>query len=298
MTALSPSTRAFRASRWLPIGRPHGLVIGLLCLASIRSLLGGQDGPSWPQRVTEPVPLFNGRDLSGWRTWLVDTRDDDPRRVFTVEDGTIRISGEGFGYLSTLTSYRDYHLIVEYRWGSRNWGPRVGKARDSGVFLHAVGPDGNSYDGNGAYRAAIECQVMQGAVGDLILIRGRSADGSNIPVRLSARVAPQRDREGWPTWQPDGMPITLMGTGRVNWLAKDAEWKDQWNFRGRQDCESPVDQWTRIECFCRNDTIEVRVNGQLVNRADHVFPSAGEILLQCEGSEIFFRRIELLPLEK
>ena len=34
----------------------------------------------------------------------------------------------------------------------------------------------------------------------------------------------------------------------------------------------------------------------VVNEIYDVFPSAGKILLQCEGSEIYFRRVELLPL--
>jgi hypothetical protein len=37
-------------------------------------------------------------------------------------------------------------------------------------------------------------------------------------------------------------------------------------------------------------------NGQLVNEASELQPQEGRILLQCEGSEIFFRRLELLPL--
>ena len=43
--------------------------------------------------------------------------------------------------------------------------------------------------------------------------------------------------------------------------------------------------------------VSVIVNGTVVNRAEAVFPSSGPILLQCEGSEIFFRRFELHPLE-
>ena len=27
-------------------------------------------------------PLFNGKDLTGFYTWLVDTKREDPRRVF------------------------------------------------------------------------------------------------------------------------------------------------------------------------------------------------------------------------
>jgi hypothetical protein len=36
----------------------------------------------------------------------------------------------------------------------------------------------------------------------------------------------------------------------------------------------------------------------VVNEAFNVFPRADKILLQCEGSEIFFRTLELHPLPK
>jgi len=39
------------------------------------------------------------------------------------------------------------------------------------------------------------------------------------------------------------------------------------------------------------------VNGILVNEASECTPRAGRILLQCEGSEIFFRKVELHPLK-
>jgi lysophospholipase L1-like esterase len=51
-----------------------------------------------------------------------------------------------------------------------------------------------------------------------------------------------------------------------------------------------------VECVCAGDRVTVLVNGKRVNEAYEVFPAAGKILLQCEGSEIFFRKIELHPL--
>jgi hypothetical protein len=186
--------------------------------------------------------------------------------------------------------------MVEFRWGERNYGERKTKARDSGVFLHAVGPDGNSYDGTGAYMAAIECQVMQGAVGDWLLIKGRDEKNHDVPVQMSARVNNLRDADGWPFWSPKGNEVTLERTGRLNWFAKDRAWQDRLDFRGAEDVESDRNQWTRVECVAWGNRVAVRVNGQLVNEAYDVFPAAGHVLLQCEGSEIFFRKVELRPL--
>ena len=57
--------------------------------------------------------------------------------------------------------------------------------------------------------------------------------------------------------------------------------------------ESPRDEWPRVECRCADGRLEVIVNDTTVNEAFDVHPKAGKILLQCEGSEIFFRRLEV-----
>ncbi len=274
-----------------------------ISLVALPLSLLGEGSAAAAENVLVPrqeIHLFNGTNLGGFRTWLVDTRHTDPRRVFTVTNGMIRISGEGLGYLATEREYQDYHLVAEFKWGWTNWhwGDRVGKARDSGIFLHATGPDGNSHDGGGAFMAAIECQVMQGAVGDFLLIRGEAADGSLIAPRVTVEAAAERDADGWWTWQAGGRNQTVARWGRVNWSGKARTWKDQLDFRGPGDVESAGNEWTRVECVCAGGRIQVKVNGTLVNEASEVYPGHGRILLQCEGSEVFFRRLELRPLAR
>lgn len=240
--------------------------------------------------------LFNGGNLDGWYTWLQDTKYDDPRNVYSVVDGQLRISGGGFGYLATRNTYRDYHLVVEFRWGDHHHDSRVGKARDAGLFLHATGRDGNSADGDGAFMAAIECQIMEAAVGDLMLIRGRD-NGQKIPLQLTTTIAKMRDAEGWPYYAVNGDPCTLKTWGRVNRWGKRKSWRDTLKIRDTSQIEK-VDAWNRLECRCQADNIQVMLNGQIVNVAHRVQPRTGKILLQCEGSEIFFRRVDLMPLAR
>jgi hypothetical protein len=253
-----------------------------------------------PLTPTNRLALFNGRELGGFQTWLVDTRRHDPRRVFTVTNGVIRISGDGLGYLATEREYRDYHLVAEFQWGRLNWswGDRLGKARDSGIFLHATGPDGNSHDGQGAFMAAIECNVFQGATGDLLLIRGTNTNGALIAPRITAETATHRDKDGWLTWRGGGRRETIERWGRLNWFAKSPEWDDKLDFRGPQDVEKPSGEWNRIECVCADNRITIVLNGTVVNDAFEVSPASGKILLQCEGSEILFRRLELHPIRR
>jgi hypothetical protein len=243
--------------------------------------------------------LFNGRDLSGLYTWLKDTKHGDPRGVFSVTNGLLRISGDGLGYLSTTRSHANYRLVVEFKWGNRNWswGDRISKARDSGIFLHSTGPDGNSYDGQGAFKAAIECNVFEGASGDFLLIRGHATDGSELAPRVTIEASGERDAEGWPFWNRGGQRQTIERWGRVNWFGKDRQWQDRLGFRGAHDVEKPAGEWNEIECRCDGGHIAVSLNGVLVNEAFDVWPTNGPVLLQCEGSEIFIRKFELHPLE-
>ena len=252
-----------------------------------------------PARFPDAVPLFNGTNLSGWSTWLVDTKREDPRHVFTVTNGWLRISGDGLGYLASDKEYSDYRLLVEYKWGTRNWpwGGRMGKARDSGIFLHSIGPYGNSHDGQGAFRAGIECQLMEGATGDFLLIRGTNSDGSAIEPRVTVSAQAVRDAEGWPFTDLVGTrDTTLQRWGRVNWSGKSRDWKDQFDFRGLRDVEKPAGEWNELAITCQEEYMSVTFNGTLVNEAHRVWPSRGGILLQCEGSEIFFRRVAFVPI--
>src|SRR5262245_28432138 len=94
-----------RLQRCPPMCFCRWLCGGALLILGITSVLGDVNKP-------EPIRLFNGKDLSGLSTWLRDTRREDPRRVFSVHDGLLQISGDGFGYVATEREYQDYHLVV------------------------------------------------------------------------------------------------------------------------------------------------------------------------------------------
>ncbi|WP_435010729.1 3-keto-disaccharide hydrolase [Tundrisphaera lichenicola] len=258
------------------------LVIGLGSILD-RSM-GDEPGPA-AIRPGGVIRLFNGKDLTGLRSWLKDTGKDDPRRVFRVEDGLLHISGDGFGYLATDRSYRDYRLVVEYRWGERTDGGKF--VRNSGILLHATGPEGGP---EGTWKASVECQLAQGCVGDLIVIPGEEPGR----VKLTSDVVLGPDNR--PRWKEGGTPRVFHGDRQLWWSKHDPDFQEFLDTRGRDDVESPKGEWTRVECLCEGDRIEIRVNGVTVNKAYEVSPRAGEILLQTEGFELFVRKFELSPL--
>ena len=120
-------------------------------LTIVAGSLSADDAKPGPITPRETIRLFNGKDLTGLSTWLRDTKRDDPWKVFRVADGVLHISGEGFGYAATAKEYRDYHLVVEYKWGQKTDGKKF--VRNSGVLLHATGPDGGA---NGTWMSSID----------------------------------------------------------------------------------------------------------------------------------------------
>ena len=252
-------------------------------------------------RPDKVIHLFDGKTLDNFYTWVVDSHREDPLRVFTVVDQVdgapaIRVSGEKWGGLTTRESYRDYHLIVEFRWGLLTWAQRKNAARDSGVLVHGQGADGSTgRDFNGPWMRSIEAQIIEGGVGDLILVAGFEADGTRLTPRITARAG--KDRDGEPVFDPAG-EARVFESGRINWYGRDPDWADKLGFRGKADVESPWGEWTRLEVIAEGDRLTYLVNGKVVNEGVQASLTEGKILFQCEGAEIFFRRIELQPVGK
>ena len=142
--------------------------------------------------------------------------------------------------------------------------------------------------------SSIECQLAQGCVGDLIVIRGKNEKKDTIPVRLTSDVVLGPDKK--PRWKKGGEPRVF--TSRQLWWSRhDPNFEELLDTRGKNDVESPLGEWTRVECVCADKRIQVSVNGSVVNECYDVFPSAGQILLEVEGFEVFFRKFELHPLK-
>jgi hypothetical protein len=248
----------------------------------------------------ETIRLFDGHDLSRFSTWLVDLADKDPDGVFSVVDKidgapAVRISGQRWGALISKDRYRNYRLVTELRWGAATWGARKTKARDSGVLVHAQGQPGNTgADFNGPWMRSIEAQVIEGGIGDIIMVGGYATDGRFEKVALSAHARRTAARQN--VYDP-AAPLAVFDQGRVNWYGRDPAWKDVLGFRGHEDVESAGGKWTRLEVVCDGDKITNIVNGRVVNAAQGAELREGHILLQSEGAEIFFRKVELHPLD-
>ena len=283
----------------------------LLASSSIATLLClpacSPTGPSEPNHSGtvartpgSTIKLFNGRTLDNFETWLVDHHSGDPDDVFSVQtiDGApaIRITGTIWGGLVTTASFRNYHLVADFRWGGPTSGERATRSRDSGILLHAQGRLGNTArDFNGPWISSIECQIIEGGVGDLIIVQGFEEDGARIQPSVDATT--RKNRNGEDVYDPAGIWRTF-SSGRVNWFGKSEEWVDRTGFRGANDVETAGLGWTRVEVVADADTLRYYVNGQLVNAASNASVTDGRIMIQSEGAEIFVRTFELQPIRR
>jgi hypothetical protein len=221
---------------------------------------------------------FLGLDLEKNFTPFLNPKvslDTDPEKAFRIlDDNSLHISGQGWGYLRSNQSFKDYHLVCEYKWGEHTWSGRTGKARDSGIFIHAQGEDGAF---GGSWIHAFEVQLIEGGSGNLAVV----CPTENPTHTLTA-----------------SHPLPSAKHGRkapADYV--DPRWSDIQGYRGKDDLENPVGDWNRIEVICHGDSVTVFLNGHEVNRARALNPNHGHLALQSEGAELFIRRFELHPLD-
>jgi hypothetical protein len=212
------------------------------------------------------IQLIKGNDLSPFYTFLRDFgANKDPDQVFTMTNGVLRISGQHYGYLATRqTNFANYKLVTEFKWGEKTWPPREKNARDGGVLVHFVGKDQ-------VWPKSIEAQIIEGGTGDILVVNGAylTVDGVTKGPNIARFDRPGRN-----------------------------PWKDELGFRGPNEIEKPTGEWNTMEVLCDKDKVAVFVNGHKTLEGTNASPTSGKILLQSEGAEILFRRLDIHLLKK
>jgi len=93
--------------------------------------------------------------------------NNDPTNVFSVinvnGEKQLYITGQVYGGLTTKREYSNYHLSMQFKWGTQKWEPRLNKLRDSGILYHCKGPHGAFWD---VWKSSLEMQVQEGDCGD------------------------------------------------------------------------------------------------------------------------------------
>lgn len=215
--------------------------------------------------------------------------------IWILNDGLLHIDGRGYGYVRTTESYKNYHLVMDYKWGEKTWPPREDRTMDCGLLMHGHGDDGSVGD---TWMASVEAQLIEGGSGDILVLQGHNANDELIKTRATAET--RKDRDGEYVWKEGGEPVIFPEEGkvnqRINWKDRDPDWKDELGYRGEKDVENPVGEWNRMEVICDGDKIDILLNGVLVNQVYDVDPAEGFICLQSESAECWVGKLELWPL--
>ena len=240
-----------------------------------------------PAQASEWVSLFNGKDLQGWTPKVAKhPLGKNPFDTFRVEDGILKCEYDKyskfdgqFGHLFTNFSYSHYLFRLEYKF--------VGKMMpdaphyvnlNSGIMVHSQPPQ------------------------SMTLTQG-------FPVSLEFQFLADEGKGKRPTGN-----VCTPGTH----LEKDGKLVTQHIVKSTAPT-LPADQWVKIEIEVRgNEEIIHRVNGEEVLRyqkpqldpkgavvsteallaaGQALQLSHGHIALQAEGQPIWFRNIEIKPLD-
>ena len=234
------------------------------------------------------VPLFNGKDLSGW-TIKISKRPlgENFANTFRVEDGILKVSYDGyekfdeqFGHLYSNLAYSHYILRLEYRFTGKMMADAPHYVNlNSGIMLHAQPPQSMRFDQG--FPASLEMQFL--------------ADEGKGARSTGNLCTP-------------GTHVEMGGQLVTKHIVKSSA------------PTFPAEEWVRAEVEVRgNEELIHRINGIEVLRYQHpqldptnnnapatdqielggnLMLSYGHIALQAEGQPVWFRKIELMSLEK
>ena len=243
--------------------------------------------------------LFDGKSFRGWHTKIQNQKvDDDPEKFFQVDDGAIHVYKDQVagtpvpnGYLATEAEYSYYDLRLDFKWGAKQFKPRLSRRRDAGLLYHVVGPDV-------VWPRCVEFQIQEGDVGDCFTVRGAQVGIMGELIDVAQKIYRYKPAaEG-------GTPQSV-GDGSICRVIKSSTHEQ--------------DGWNNLELVVRGSEGRAHiVNGVTVFQSDAIrqlsSPSSlerkpatnvekkwlplakGRIALQCEYAEVFYRNIEIRPI--
>jgi hypothetical protein len=140
----------------------------------------------------------------------------------------------------------------------------AGKPGNCGVLVHCSTPRALY----AMFPKSIECQMMHENAGDFWCI----VEDITVPD-MEARRGP-----------------------KAEWGGTEGKQRNIKNLTN--GAEKPVGEWNSMIIECLRDSVKVWVNGELENFGYNCTATKGQIALQAEGSEVEFRKVDLLPISK
>jgi hypothetical protein len=255
----------------------------VICIIIIFLAVSCRSGAGKGDKNEDWIPLFNGKDLSGWDIKIKGSPlNENFRNTFRVEDGIMKVcydkyekfNGE-YGHIFYKEPFSHYKLRIEYRFvGEQAPGGEAWAFRNSGVMLHSQSAASMKLDQD--FPVSVEAQFLGGNGTDERHTLNVCTPGTHIMIDTA-----------------------LITTHCVNSLSK--------TYHG--------DVWVTAECEVYGDSIIHHiVDGKRVltyshpqvggtnKPEDYPVPDGtpvrgGYICLQAESHPVEFRKVELLRLK-
>jgi hypothetical protein len=252
---------------------------------------GGEEG--W-------VSLFNGTSLDGWTPGngsapLFAAAQHEGEPVIHVYPTQADKSNQPQGWLITNASYSKYVFHLEYKWGTKRFGSRSTEDRDNGICFHAVKPLPQQGE---TWPTSVELQLgSQAWPGDWV--------SGNIFMLID------KTRAQWTYTMKDGKQVysptgTKRSIGAPTQYALGLVPGPNPNLDGGKN-DPPATRWNTVELTVNgSESAEYKVNGTVVNAlTDMEYATSGgsfapltegQILVQAEFGEVYFRNIKIKEL--
>ena len=236
------------------------------------------------------ISMFNGKDLTGWEVFVRGQKSlEDSQKYFQVHEGNMHFYKDvdpnekvEWAVVQNKIDYSHYKLRFEYKWGEKRFAPRKTVKRDSGLLIHCHEKDREKWRSK-AWPISIECQIQETDVGDLHLV------GTKATVNVCGELF-KRDKGEFPRFsRSSGQKLE-----RVKRVLAEHQYDELY-------------KWNKIEAIVTGTTAAFYCNENLVMEVTDMKKPVGEswvplsqgkIALQCEGAEVMYRNIEILPLSK
>ncbi|AEE24452.1 protein of unknown function DUF1080 [Glaciecola sp. 4H-3-7+YE-5] len=200
----------------------------------------------------------------------------DVKSVFSVtvqnQQPVLHVSGEIYGGLTSKADFENYHLSLQVKWGDKKWSPRLKAKRDSGLLFHCQGEHGAFWK---VWKACQELQIQESDFGDYIPLAGPSG---------TIRSRYQNEQQFYDPTSEVKNPVEGYSHAHV-------------------EPDYQHGQWNTVELYALADTAIFVVNDKVVMVVTDSIDAqgqpltSGQLQLQSEGAEVFFRDVKVRPIK-
>jgi len=179
---------------------PKHMMISAACLVCLWSAPAGAEEFEIEDGF---VPMFNGKDFSGWQFDQNYSLPDKPPENWKVEDGVIKLSGGGRPYLGSQWDYDDFDMRFQWR--------AMREEYNSGFFIRSNRKVGNN-------------QINLAKGGEGRFLGGKMQGGKPVPEL-------QKPATEWNDWRVlvVGGTVSFWCNGELAWEGTEFESKQGHN---------------------------------------------------------------------